>query len=236
MTSAEVPLLSPSIILAAITVYMAGLVAIAWRADRPSARRPRPAGRRLLYGLSLATLCSSWTYFGALGEARDGSWLYFANSLGPMLAVTAGFPLWRRVALLSKQENVGSLADFLAARYGKSRALGSLVAGVSTLGALPYLALQQMVLTRVWVFATGASRPRTGQALVLTLVLAGIAILFGTRRPSLTQHSRGLVSMVAVEACVKLAGLLSVAGFCWCWAAPAGERQPWLRCLPSCRA
>jgi signal transduction histidine kinase len=50
--------------------------------------------------------------------------------------------------------------------------------------------------------------------LALTLVLAGIAILFGTRRPSLTQHSRGLVSMVAMEACVKLAGLLSVAGFC----------------------
>jgi len=215
--------LGPSTILVSVTLYLALLIHVGWRAERRGSKAS-PRWRGLRYGLSLATLCSAWTYFGGVGDASQGSWLFAANAMGPILAVTLLYPVWRRIAVLSKQENVGSLADFLAARYGKSRSLGILATCVSSLGALPYLALQLKVLTSAWNFSIGstvrepAAKTSTtagaGTALVMMLVLVGVAIVFGARRPSLTQHSRGFVGIIALESCVKLAGLLSVAVLC----------------------
>jgi len=194
-----------------VAIYVALLVFAGWRADRRPDRRLGTALRPALYSLSLATLCSAWTYFGAVGDAANGSWLFVANALGPALAVTLGYPMWRKIAVLAKQENVGSLADFLAARYGKSRALGIICTCVATVGALPYIALQLDVLTRAWAFATGGTVHRASSSLLLIAFLAAVAIAFGARRPSLTQQSRGFVSMLALEAMVKLFALLCVA-------------------------
>ena len=199
------------VILAAIALYVGLLVWAGQRMDRPSAKAANHGFQAALYGLSLATLGSAWTYFGGVGDASQGSWLYVANAMGPILAITVGYPVWRRIAQLSKQENVGSLADFLAARYGKSRVLGSLTAFVACLGALPYISLQLSVLTRVWAFAVQSRAHGGTQALVLVALLAGFAIAFGARRPSLTQQDRGFVGMIAIESTVKLSALLTVA-------------------------
>ena len=125
------------IVFAVIAAYLAVLLTIGWTADRARVSAMRGRLRPVLHGLSLATLCSAWTYFGAVGDASRGSWLFLANALGPILAITLGYPVWRRIALLSKRENVGSLADFLGARYGKSRSLGIAATLVAGLGALP---------------------------------------------------------------------------------------------------
>lgn len=195
-----------------MAVYLFTLLVIGWRADRAAGPWVGDRLRPAIHGLSLATLCSAWTYFGAVGDASRGSWLFLANALGPIIAITLGYSVWRRIAVLAKQENVGSLADFLAARYGKSRALGILVTTVAVLGVLPYIALQLTVLSKAWKFVGGTSGQDGWLAAGFTAVLAGIAILFGARRPSLTQHNRGLVGILALESGVKLAGLLSVAG------------------------
>ena len=197
----------------ALTVYLMALLVIGWRADRAVGAWVSDRFRPAVHGLSLATLCSAWTYFGAVGDASRGSWLFLANALGPIFAITLGYAVWRRIAVLAKQENVGSLADFLAARYGKSRRLGILVTVVAVLGVLPYISLQLAVLGKAWRFVGGGSGQDGWLAAAFTAVLAGIAILFGARRPSLTQHNRGLVGILALESGVKLAGLLSVAGF-----------------------
>jgi len=202
---------SPPVILATIVLYLGLLIWVGHRADRSSAERAPGHSQPVIYGLSLATLCSAWTYFGGVGDASQGSWLYVANAMGPIIAITVGYPVWCRIATLSKQENVGSLADFLAARYGKSRSLGILTACVACLGALPYISLQLVVLTRVWAFAVQTRAPGSGEALILVALLAGFAIAFGARRPSLTQRNRGFVGIIALESCVKLAALLCVA-------------------------
>ena len=54
-------------------VYMAFLMAVAWRSERQSAKA-RPSQRRLIYGLSLAVYCTSWTFFGAVGTAVRSGW------------------------------------------------------------------------------------------------------------------------------------------------------------------
>lgn len=204
-------MLDSTAMLGAIAIYLALLVAVGWLAERRDWRLA-PQWRAVRHGLSLATLCSAWTYFGAVGEASRGSWLFVANALGPILALSVFAPVWRRIAVLAKQENVGSLADFLAARYGKSRRLGILVTLVATLGALPYIALQLAVLGRAFRFATARGGDAAIESTVLIAGLAALAVAFGTRRPSLTQHNRGFVSMIAVESLIKLSGLVITAG------------------------
>lgn len=198
----------------AVIPYLAVLAFVGWRTGRATASRHRA----LRYGLSLATLCSAWTYFAGVGAAGEGSWLFLANALGPVIAITLMRPVWRRIAVLAKQENVGSLADFLAARFGKSRPLGVVVTVAAALGTLPYFALQFEVLVDATVLATGRSAPspaaHAGATAALVMALAAMAIGFGTQRPSLTQNNRALVSIISLESLVKISGLLAVAGLC----------------------
>ena len=53
-----------------------------------------------------------------------------------------GQPLLSKVIAIAKAQNVTSIADFIAARYGKSQALAAFVTLASLLGVLPYIALQ----------------------------------------------------------------------------------------------
>ena len=115
-------MLSPLIIVAILGGYLALLAVFGWWAEKSWKFSNHSLPRSVLYGLSLATLCSAWTYFGAIGDTSNGSWLFLANAIGPILAITLGYPIWRRIAILSKQENVGSLRKENNAR-GKLRGI-----------------------------------------------------------------------------------------------------------------
>jgi len=204
------------VILALVAGYMAMLFAIAWYQERPAsqARRGIPAGQ--LYALSLAIYCTSWTYYGAVGTAARSGWEYLPIYVGPVLGLTVLFPLWRRIAAAARRENAGSIADFIASRYGKSQSLGALVTVVAILGSLPYIALQLKSLSMAGALLT-AGTPVAGServtVLVLAVVLAFFAILFGARRPDLTERNHGLIQAIGVESIVKLGALMAVAIF-----------------------
>ncbi|MGZ3368734.1 MAG: hybrid sensor histidine kinase/response regulator [Caulobacteraceae bacterium] len=201
--------MSPWALLAAVGAYAAILVWIAWSADR----RPRSRGGTLsgvIYALSLAIFSTS--YYGAVGTAARSGWQYVNVFLGPTLAATLLFPLWVKVATAAKRVNAGSIADFLAARYGRSRALGVLVTIVAVVGSLPTLGLQLRSLSTTWARLTGAGPQGAladGNLLVAGVFLAGFAILFGARRAELTVHNRGLVEAAAFGAVVKLGGFIA---------------------------
>jgi Na+/proline symporter/nitrogen-specific signal transduction histidine kinase len=199
-------------IFALLILYLLALLLVAWRVERSGPGHRAAHRRGVVYALSLAVLCSSWTYFGAAGSAMQGAWSYIPNFLGPILAITIFFPIWRRIAVAAKKENVGSIADFLASRYGKSRTLGTLIACVSIIGALPYIALQLTSLSKVWAVVAGQSVASPLATPVIVALLAFMAILLGARRPTLTHHNRGLVRIVAIESTVKIVALLTVAG------------------------
>ncbi|MGC8536294.1 MAG: hybrid sensor histidine kinase/response regulator, partial [Rhizomicrobium sp.] len=193
--------------------YMAFLFAVAWLSERNRGTR-RPHSRALVYGLSLAVYCTSWTYFGAVGTAARSGWDYLPIYIGPSLVLTLLFPLWRRIAVAAKRENAGSIADFLAARYGKRPLVGMVVAAVAILGALPYIALQLRSITMA-VKLLGGSVSATGAVTTFAFAaaLAGFAMLFGARRVGLTEHNPGLVRAIAVESIVKLTALISAGVF-----------------------
>jgi signal transduction histidine kinase len=194
--------------LIAIAAYAVGMVGVAWWANN---NRPSRAIRSVAYGFSLATLGTAWTYFAGIGNATFGNWTGIANAIGPIAASTIGLPIWYRIARLAKQENAGSLADFMAARYGKSMALGALATLVSMVGTLIYLALQLMLLTEVIIYFTGQPNWTHAISFVMMATLIVTAILVGARKPNLTEYNRGFVHMIAFEAVLKIVGLLAAA-------------------------
>ncbi len=67
--------LSIGLIAAVALIYMAILFAIAFYGDRR--RTPlSPKVRAWVYSLSLAVYCSSWTFFGAVGQAAGQLWAF----------------------------------------------------------------------------------------------------------------------------------------------------------------
>ncbi len=98
--------------------------------------------RLLIYPLSLAIYCTSWTFFGSVGLASRTGFDFLTIYVGPILMIGLGLPLILRVVRLAKAQNITSIADFIAARYGKGQAVAATVALIAILGTIPYIALQ----------------------------------------------------------------------------------------------
>lgn len=209
--------LSSGLIAAVALIYMAILFAIAFYGDRRAAPMP-PKIRAWVYSLSLAVYCTSWTFFGAVGQAAEQLWSFLPIYLGPIIILVFAPWVLQKMVMISKQENITSIADFIAARYGKYQPLAVVVALVCLVGVLPYIALQLkgIVLGVNLLSGAGAGANGTGAqdtALIVSLVLALFTILFGTRNLDVTEHHRGMVLAIAFESLVKLLAFLAVGAF-----------------------
>lgn len=130
---------------------------------------------------------------------------------------TLGMPLIRRIVRLAKTEKLTSVADFVAARYGKNPAVAAIVALISLVGAIPYIALQlkavsSSVATMIDTsdYGIGSGENFVDLPLLVTLFLACFAIVFGTRHTDATEHQDGLILAIAMESVVKLVAMLTV--------------------------
>jgi Na+/proline symporter/signal transduction histidine kinase/CheY-like chemotaxis protein len=198
--------------------YVSGLFALAWYADRNFRSRKGSGGRPLVYALSLAVYCTSWTFFGSVGLSASTGYDFFAVYLGPILLFVFGWRFLLRIVRLAKSQNITSVADFLAARYGKSQAVGAIVTIIAVAGTLPYIALQLKAVALSVTSLLGAPQLRlfdlqTDTALIVALIMAAFAVLFGTRHIDATEHQEGLIVAVAAESLVKLAAFLTVGFF-----------------------
>src|SRR5882724_31751 len=135
-------MLAEPTVLALSLAYLGLLFAVAYFGDRHAGTWSASAIAPTVYGLSLPIYCTSWTFYGAVGRASTAGFDFILIYTGPVLVITAGFPLLRKMVRLAKQHNVTSIADFLASRYGKSRAVGVTATLFATVGVLPYIALQ----------------------------------------------------------------------------------------------
>ena len=209
--------LSTGLIAAVALAYMAIMFAIAFYGDRRSTPLP-PRMRAWVYSLSLAVYCTSWTFFGAVGQAAEQLWSFLPIYLGPILLLLGAPWVLQKMVMISKQENITSIADFIAARYGKSQSLAVVVALICLVGVLPYIALQLkgIVLGVNLLIGAGADAMGTraqDTALIVSLVLALFTIVFGTRNLDATEHHRGMVLAIAFESLVKLFAFLAVGAF-----------------------
>jgi Na+/proline symporter/signal transduction histidine kinase len=209
-------------VIAAAFGYIGFLFFVASYGNRRSpAQRGRASG--LIYPLSLAIYCTSWTFFGSVGFATRTSLDFLAIYIGPILMIGLCTPLLRRVIKLAKSQNITSIADFIAARYGKSQAVAATVALIAIIGSVPYIALQlKAVASSLETILSEdqaiSSIPLLGDiALTATLAMAAFAVLFGTRQTDATEHQHGLMLAIATESIVKLVAFISAGAFVTFW-------------------
>ena len=113
--------------------------------------------------MSLAVYCTSWTFYGSVGLASRSGFDFLTIYIGPILVIGLGHVLITRVVRVAKTQNISSIADFVAARYGKSERVAAIVSLIALIGSVPYIALQlKAVSSSLDVFltaATGSRRP-----------------------------------------------------------------------------
>ncbi|RXT28283.1 hybrid sensor histidine kinase/response regulator [Rhizobium leguminosarum] len=227
------------VIFASAFGYLLLLFAVASYGDRKNrgqgASGPGTLGGwPVVYALSLAIYCTSWTYFGSVGLAAQRGLEFAGIYIGPILVFTLGMPLLRRIIELAKAEKLTSVADFVAARYGKNPTVATIVALISLIGAIPYIALQLKAISSTVSAMVNPSDYGIGSGnlyfldlpLLATLVLACFAIMFGTRHTDATEHQDGLILAVSMESVVKLVAFLT-AGVCVIWFLFDGPTDLW---------
>src|ERR1700759_1082090 len=202
--------------------YIGFLFFVASYGERLSpAQRGRASG--LIYPLSLAIYCTSWTFFGLVGFATRTSVDFLAIYVGPILMIGFCTPLLRRGIKLAKLQNTTSISHFIAARYGKAQAVAATVGMIAIIGSVPYIALQLKALASSLETILSEDQafshiPIIGDiALMVTLAMAAFAVLFGTRQTDATEHQHGLMLAVATESIVKLGAVIAAGAFVACW-------------------
>jgi Na+/proline symporter/signal transduction histidine kinase len=197
-------------------LYIGVLFLIAWWGDR-HAGSPKVL-RGLIYSLSLAVYCSSWTFFGAVGQAAVDGWSFLPIYIGPIILFILGRNFIRRLSVMSTRNRITSIADFMGSRYGKSQFLAALVTLIAVVGSLPYIALQLKAVTQAWLTIQEIWRPPVlediggSSSFIAALLLVLFTVAFGTRVVDKRHRHRGLMAAIAVESLVKLSAFVLVGG------------------------
>ncbi len=201
--------------------YVSFLFLIAWWGDGPGRRFLIGRSRPVVYALSLAVYCTSWTYYGSVGLASGHGLDFLPIYIGPILVIGLGAPFIARIANLARAQNVTTVADFVSARYGKSQGVAALAALIALIGLAPYVALQLKAIAPTILMVIESfdharltpDKPSASFYLVVSLLLALFAMAFGTRRINPKEHQDGLILAIAVESIVKLVAFLGVGAF-----------------------
>ncbi|CAM3933456.1 NahK/ErcS family hybrid sensor histidine kinase/response regulator [Vreelandella rituensis] len=198
--------------------YIAVLFTIAWYGDRRARMHGASRRRPIIYSLALAIYCTSWTFYGAVGQAATAGWSFASIFVGPILTFLLFWPVLAKMIRVAKHQNVTSIADFIASRYGKTQSLAAFASLIALVGTLPYIALQLKAVSTSFTVLTDATditnAPLFGDtAFYIAIVMAVFAILFGTRHTDATEHHEGLIHAVAFESLIKLVAFLTLGAY-----------------------
>jgi hypothetical protein len=114
--------------------------------------------------------------------------------LGPTLAMLLAWMVLRKMIRIARTYRITSIADFIASRYGKSRAAGRLVTLITLVGIVPYVALQLKAIASGYALLTAEpGMPARGPALVArqhAVLRAGAGRLHHGLRHAPPRHHR----------------------------------------------
>lgn len=205
-------------------VYLAALFWIAHFVDhRHFHWLTSPAVGSVIYVLSLAIYCTAWTFFGAAGRAAEAGISYLPTYLGPILIFMVAMPVLKKILLVCKNQNITSISDFIASRYGKCQYLAALVALLALIGVIPYLSLQIKAVAMMFAFAQGywktgdvPADPNTSvlggldSGLLIALSMALFVMAFATRTADANKQHSGLITSIAFESLVKIVAFVAL--------------------------
>ncbi len=209
---------NPITIILLLCAYIGGLFVIALLCERPAALSRKLGGNAAVYSLSLAIYCTSWTYYGSVGGAVNSGPLFLTIYLGPTLMIILSWTVLRKLVRIKETYRITSIADFIAARYGKSQPLAALATFIALVGVSPYIALQLKAIKTTFMIITQARGPVSmwiGDHVgpIVTALMIAFTIIIGVRRLDPTERHQGIVAAVAVESIVKLAGFMACGVF-----------------------
>ena len=216
-------MLSADFVIATAVAYVGLLFVLAYLGDR----RARTNKRSFLhspavYTLSISVYCTSWTFYGAVGNAARSGLEFLTIYLGPTIVFVGWWFVLRRLVRISHNQRITSVADLLSSRFGKSNRLAVLVTCIAVIGIAPYIALQLKAVTSSIQAVAGASEfgrgsltgiDDVGLAFGVAAGMALFTILFGTRHIDAKEQHHGVVAAIAFEAVVKLTALVAVGVF-----------------------
>jgi len=176
--------------------------------------------RPWIYSLSLAVYCTSWAMYGTVAQSQSTGWYLAPTYAGSILLFIFAWPLLLKIIQLAKKNNITSIADFIAGRFGGSHLLGGLVVFICIVAIVPYISLQLKAIVNSFLLVSTATVNTHDRlisidlwqdtALYVVIILAIFTILFGTRKIDATEHHRGVMLAIAFEAMIKLIAFFAV--------------------------
>jgi Na+/proline symporter/nitrogen-specific signal transduction histidine kinase len=208
-----------SIVIIVSLFYLLLLFGLAYWAEQKAEQRSHFINSPYIYALSLAVYCTAWTYYGSIGRASKTGFDFLLIYLGPTLSAPIWWFVMRKIIRIAKIQNIFSVADLIATRYGKNVTLGAIVSIFTVFGIIPYLALQIKAISETFTLLIEYPKNYSQSPVFLdygfyiTIVLAVFTIYFGTRRLDLTRKNEGMVFAIAFESVFKLLAFLIAGGY-----------------------
>ncbi len=204
---------SPWTIFAVILSYLLLLFFVAYVAERKELQGKSLVSNPYIYSLSLAVYCTSWTFYGSVGKAANQGLSFLTIYVGPTLMAALWWIVLRKIVIISKENRITTISDFVASRYGKSLSLSALVTFVAVIGITPYLGLQLKAVMTAISMLSGRLEGSQIAGWAISLLLGVFAVMFGARRLDASERHGGLVFAVAFESAIKLLAFLAVGIF-----------------------
>src|ERR1044071_8365951 len=120
-------MLSAPLLVGVICAYVGFLFLVARFSEHKRASGGGWTNSPVIYAITLGVYCTTWTYYGSIGKATVDGMLFLPVYLGPTLGMFFAPTILRRLIRLKERHHITSLADFISARYGKSRLVAALV-------------------------------------------------------------------------------------------------------------
>lgn len=206
---------SPLLTLGSLAVYLLCLLALGYFIDKKMSRgQVLITNHALLYSLSLTVYCTTWTFYGSIGNALGSGLLFSTIYIGPTIGAIFWWPILRKLIRIKNHYRITSIIDFISARYNKSVGIGVLLTIFVVIGFIPYNALQikSIMLTTALMLSTSPEflpyYDLVESAILVVVII--FTIFFGLRTLNPTESHPGMISALAIESIIKL--IATIAG------------------------
>jgi Na+/proline symporter len=206
-------------------IYILILFFIAYITDKKAAEGKHWANNPYIYSLSLAVYCTAWTFYGSVGKAVKSGLGFLPIYIGVCVGAALWFLVLKKIIIISKNQRITSIADFISSRYGKSNFLGILVTIICFFSIIPYISLQLKAIADSFMVLAGMQNDMNmltnasgfsfyySTAFYIAILLIIFTILFGARNLEPNERHEGMVAAIAFESIVKLVAFLAVGIF-----------------------
>lgn len=225
------PLFPGPFVLVLVVGYLFLLFGIGWLGERKFDSLRERGWDRFVYVLAAGVYCTSWTFYGCVGNAAQNGPAFLGLFIGPSVFALGWWFFLRKLVAVCRARNITSVPDFLSVRYGSHGWIGPVATLLLVVGSVPYISLQlQAVAASFDLIAgsAGAGEPPIEPMLLVSLFMGAFALFFGGRYLDFTKRQGGLLTAVAVESVVKLV-ILVVAGLFVCYGVFGGMGEIYAR-------